>query len=64
MSIINTKQIDPYSGYSHDNAYIFGTKIHLYYIEFCLMGATTNEPQFMLRYNLDEKLAGFSVSSL
>ncbi len=43
MSTTIAKQIEPYSGGSHDNTYIVGTKIHLYYIESCIMGATKND---------------------
>ena len=65
MSITIAKQIEPHSGNPHDNTCIFGTKIHLYYIESCVMGATENEPRFMLKYNLDEaKLADYSVNSI
>jgi hypothetical protein len=65
MSITIAKQIEQHSGNSHDDACIVGTTIHLYHIESCIMGATENEPPFMLKYNLDEtKLADYPVSSI
>ena len=63
MSIITiAKQIEPYSANSHVNACIVGTEIHLYYVESCLLGATKNEPRFMLKYNLD--VTNFLISLL
>ncbi len=43
MSTTIVKQIEPYSGNSHNDTYIVGTKIYLYYIESCIMGATKND---------------------
>ena len=62
MSTTIAKQIEPYSGNSHNDTYVVGTKIHLYYIESCLIGATKNV-MIHVRFRRN-KVAGLSVSSI